>query len=107
MTRTHEYRPVSGSCPRCACALGHGSSERDETWFCCSRCAGGSACLCGDQHRSDPARPSDLYIPSRRMFAARHPDYLNTPEGFVQKRRAFPFSERPTKRGPVKQKGRG
>jgi hypothetical protein len=32
------------------------------------------------------------------MFASRHPDYLNTPKGYVQKARAFPFSERARKK---------
>ena len=106
MTGAIEYLPVSGSCPRCACALGLGSSERDGRWFCCGRCAGGSTCVCGCQRGSGVARPSDLYVPARRMFAARHPDYLNTPKDFVQKRRAFPFSERASKPGPARRKPR-
>jgi hypothetical protein len=34
------------------------------------------------------------------MFESRHPDYLNTPEGYVQKGRAFPFADRVGKNAP-------
>ena len=89
----HEYRPVSGSCHRCGCALGFGASREGEEWFCCGECALGDGCVCGCRPGYSP-RPSDLYVPSRRMFAARHPDYLKTPDGYVQKARAFPFADR-------------
>ena len=89
-----EYRPVSGSCPRCSCALGFGASWHEGEWYCCGECALGGVCVCGCHPGRAKERPSDLYIPARRMFASRHPDYLNTPKGFVKKRRAFPFAER-------------
>jgi hypothetical protein len=38
--------------------------------------------------------PDDLYVPTRRMFAARHPDGLKTPPDFDNRARAFPFADR-------------
>ncbi len=96
----HEYRPVSGSCARCECALGYGASRRDESWYCCGECAQEDGCVCGCRPSHRRPRPQELYVPSRRMFAARHPDYLKTPEGYVQKDRAFPFEDRRRRNGP-------
>lgn len=95
-----DYAPINGSCDRCGCALGFGASRRDETWYCCGECAGGETCVCGCRPGHTRARPSDLYMPSRRMFASRHPEYLKTPEGFVQHGRAFPFTDRIGPDGP-------
>ena len=36
---------------------------------------------------------SDRYVPTRRMFASRHPDGLKTPPGGANTLRAFPFAE--------------
>ena len=95
MTRAvTEYAPVSGSCTRCGCALGYGASRRGETWYCCGECSEGDVCVCGCRPGHHRNRPSDLFVPSRRMFAARHPDYLKTPRDFVQTDRAFPFADR-------------
>ena len=85
---------VSGSCRRCRCALGAGASHRSGAWYCCGECAEGDPCVCGCRPGHQRARPAELYIPARRMFAARHPDYLKTPPGFVQRDRAFPFADR-------------
>ena len=84
----------SGSCDRCGCELGAGASWKTESWYCCGECADESICICGCRPGQGRYRPSDLYVPARRMFAARHPEYLNTPEGYVQKARAFPFTDR-------------
>lgn len=105
--RAPEYRPVSGSCRRCRCALGLGSSWRDGAWYCCGECALEGVCVCGCHPGRERARPSDLYVPGRRMFEARHPDYLRTPPDFCQKGRAFPFADRgghPSPRGPARRK---
>ena len=84
----------SGSCDRCGCALGAGASRKTESWYCCGECAEENICVCGCRPGQGRHRPSDLYVPARRMFAARHPEYLKTPEGFVHKARAFPFADR-------------
>jgi hypothetical protein len=95
-----EYKPVSGTCKRCECALGFGAISREGTWYCCGECAGEDRCICGCHAGRNRARLPDLYIPSRRMFAARHPDYLKTPKGFCQQGRAFPFADRVGRNAP-------
>lgn len=84
--------PVSGSCERCGCAHGFASAERGGRWFCCGSCAGSDRCTCGckPQHVREKST-ADPYVPARRLFAARHPDELRTPEGWRDARRAFPF----------------
>lgn len=106
-TSAAEYRPVSGSCARCGCALGLGASRREGVWYCCGECALDGICICGCHPGRTRARLPDLYVPGRRMFAARHPDYLNTPERFLQKGRAFPFADRigrDAPRGPARKR---
>jgi len=85
--------PVSGSCGRCGCALGYVASAKDGTWYCCGSCAGSDRCACGC--KPELARPgfSDTYVPTRRMFAARHPDGLRTSPGQKFHKRAFPFAD--------------
>ena len=85
--------PVSGSCLRCSCALSYQSCSREGDWYCCGACAGSDRCSCGC--KPDLARPehSDTYVPTRRMFAARHPNGLKTPPGETNQSRAFPFAD--------------
>ena len=85
--------PVSGSCSRCRCALSYIACLKGGTWYCCGACAGSDRCSCGC--KADLARPglSDAYVPTRRMFASRHPDGLNTREDAPNKFRAFPFAD--------------
>jgi hypothetical protein len=85
--------PVSGTCKRCGCELGYVASLKDEVWYCCGACAGSNRCSCGC--RPELARPksSDTYVPTRRMFASRHPDGLRTPPGNKSHLRAFPFAD--------------
>jgi len=92
---TNEDRvPVSGSCSRCGCALGFAASRQDDAWFCCGACAGSDRCGCGCKPAYARDTGSDQYIPTRRMFASRHPDELQTDEEFKGEGRAFPFSDR-------------
>ncbi len=86
-----ESAPVSGSCVRCGCALGFHASRRADAWYCCGACAGSNRCACGckPEHARDAC--DDDFVPTRRMFAARHPDGLRTQQGFSDKARRFPF----------------
>jgi hypothetical protein len=86
--------PVNGSCERCGCPLGYAASQRDELWFCCGACAGSSRCACGCRPELAREGASDGYVPTRRMFASRHPDELRTPAGFKDSQRAYPFANR-------------
>jgi len=86
--------PVNGSCERCGCPLGYAASSRDEAWYCCGACAGSNRCTCGCRPELARERDTDSFVPTRRMFASRHPDELRTPPGFEDRPRAFPFAER-------------
>ncbi len=83
--------PVSGSCKRCGCKLSYVASRRDDEWFCCGACAGSDRCGCGCKADHQRPAPADVNVPTRRMFASRHPDGLKTLPGSVDKQRAFPF----------------
>ncbi|MEE9282313.1 MAG: hypothetical protein V3V67_19290 [Myxococcota bacterium] len=86
--------PVSGTCGSCGCALGYRASQRDESWYCCGACAGSDRCICGCKAEYAREDPTDAYVPTRRMFAARHPDGLKTREDAEDRQRAFPFADR-------------
>ncbi len=90
----HRTAPVSGSCSRCGCALGYVASLRDDTWYCCGACTGSDRCSCGCKPEYARARLSDVYVPTRRMFASRHPDGLRTSAETKDTHRAFPFADR-------------
>lgn len=85
--------PVSGSCVRCGDALGYTAVERAELWYCCGPCADSDRCTCGC--RPELARPtsSDVYVPTRRMFASRAPDELRGAADARSGMRAFPFAD--------------
>ena len=86
---------VCGSCVRCGDALGYAAVERAEQWYCCGPCAGSDRCHCGCKPEYKAELIGDVFVPTRRMFAARHPDGLKTTgEGF-DRARAFPFSDKP------------
>jgi hypothetical protein len=91
----HDSAPVSGSCRRCGCALGYIASRKDDEWFCCGPCAGSDRCECGCKPELARACPGDHQVPTRRMFASRHPDGLNVRAAAAQKHRAFPFADKP------------
>lgn len=84
--------PVSGTCRRCGCPLGYHSSRRDDTWYCCGSCAGSDRCACGCKPEYARPEATDLYVPTRRMFAARHPAGLKRGED-EDRERAFPFAD--------------
>jgi hypothetical protein len=88
-----ERAPVSGSCSRCGCALGFRASRRGDAWYCCGACAGSDRCACGCKPDLARDAPDDDFVPTRRMFAARHPDGLRTGPGFEDKARRFPFPD--------------
>ncbi len=90
----HRTAAVSGSCSRCGCALGYVASVRDDTWYCCGACAGSDRCGCGCKAEYARPRLSDVYVPTRRMFASRHPDGLRTSPETRDTARAFPFADR-------------
>lgn len=85
--------PVSGTCARCGCSLGFLASRREDIWYCCGGCAGSNRCTCGCKPELETARSSDSYVPTRRMFGARRADGLNTPSGYRDRNRAFPFAD--------------
>lgn len=85
--------PVSGTCTRCGCALGFLASRPGDTWYCCGACAGSDRCSCGCKPEYARENLSDSFIPTRRMFAARRPDDLNTPRDYDGRNRAFPFAD--------------
>ena len=85
---------VSGSCRRCGCRLGYLASKREDEWFCCGACSGSGRCGCGCKPEFQRAAPADVHVPTRRMFASRHPDGLKTNADRVDKARAFPFADR-------------
>jgi hypothetical protein len=87
---------VSGSCVRCGCALSYISARGADNglWYCCGACAGSDRCSCGCKAELTRELTSDVYIPTRRMFAARHPDGLNTRDDSQNRGRAFPFADR-------------
>ena len=85
--------PVSGSCKSCGCKLSHMASWQEDQWFCCGACAGSDRCSCGCKEGLERVAPADVHVPTRRMFASRHPDGLKTQPDRVDKPRAFPFSD--------------
>jgi hypothetical protein len=91
---SHDRAPVSGSCARCDCALSYLSARKGDTWYCCGPCAGSDRCECGCKPEFTRDVADDLYVPTRRMFAARHPDGLKTPPDFEKRARAFPFADK-------------
>ncbi len=89
----HRTAPISGSCGRCGCALGYVASLKDDAWYCCGACAGSDRCVCGCKPELARASFSDDYVPTRRMFAARHPDGLRISAEKKDHNRAFPFAD--------------
>jgi len=89
-----DQSPVSGTCARCNCALSFLSSRKDGAWYCCGACAGSDRCECGCKPEHTRDQLDDHYVPTRRMFAARHPDGLRTPPDFEKRARAFPFADK-------------
>ena len=86
--------PVSGTCERCGCALGYAASEHEGRWSCCGDCAGSDRCSCGCKASYSRPGACDRFVPTRRMFASRHPEYLRVKEDHQDRARAFPFSDR-------------
>jgi hypothetical protein len=73
VTTDADYRPYSGSCPRCNAALGLASVREDGVWYCSSACARGES----------PATPRAAAVPEdrltnrpRRFFGRRTPKEL-------------------------------
>jgi hypothetical protein len=90
-----ESAPVSGSCVRCGCPLGYAAAREGDAWLCCGACAGSDRCQCGCKPEFTRELTGDVFVPTRRMFAARHPDGLNVRAEDVDHQRAFPFSDKP------------
>ena len=86
--------PVSGTCGRCGCALSYLASRRDGVWYCCGACAGSDHCSCGCKPEHARTNLADAYVPTRRMFASRHPDELRTRPEYKDHVRAFPFADK-------------
>lgn len=91
--KTVQRAPVIGTCERCGCALGYAAAIRDGAWYCCGACIGSDRCTCGCRPADARIRPSDTQVPTRRMFASRRWDGLNTREGNHDRGRAFPFAD--------------
>lgn len=95
MSDTSHQAPVSGTCTHCGCALNYASIRKDESWFCCGACAGSDRCACGCKPEFTAEPVGDVFVPTRRMFAARAPDGLNPGDGENELARAFPFADKP------------
>ena len=95
MSEPVQSAPVSGSCVRCGCPLGYAAAREGEAWFCCGACAGSDRCQCGCKPEFERELTGDVFVPTRRMFAARHPDGLKVLADNVDHRRAFPFADKP------------
>ena len=95
MSEAIHSAPVSGSCGRCGCPLGYAASRHDDAWFCCGACAGSDRCQCGCKPEYAAELAGDVYVPTRRMFAARHPDGLKVEPDAGDRARAFPFADKP------------
>lgn len=87
-------RPVVGTCGRCGCPLSDRASLAHDEWFCCGACAGSDRCVCGCKPEFARDGLSDAFVPTRRMFASRHPDELRTQPSYRDAARAFPFADR-------------
>jgi hypothetical protein len=74
-----DYRPYSGSCPRCLAALGLASVRAGNTWYCCAACARGESPEAG---RAPAVAEELLTNRPRRFFGRRAPKELRgtTPE---------------------------
>jgi hypothetical protein len=88
-------RPVVGTCGRCGCALSYAAAHHDGAWFCCGGCSGSDRCQCGCKPEYAAPRTGDIFVPTRRMFAARHPDELKARDESFDRARAFPFADKP------------
>ena len=95
MSETIHTAPVSGTCRRCGCPLGYAASHQEDEWFCCGACAGSDRCQCGCKPEYALPLTGDVFVPTRRMFAARHPDGLKVPAESTDRARAFPFADKP------------
>jgi hypothetical protein len=95
VSEEHHQAAVSGTCERCGCPLGYAASHEGAEWFCCGACAGSDRCSCGCKPEFPNPRPGDEFVPTRRMFAARHPDGLKTKDDDFNRDRAFPFADKP------------
>ncbi|HTO70326.1 MAG TPA: hypothetical protein VMR31_10735 [Myxococcota bacterium] len=95
MSEPTHSAPVSGTCTRCGCKLGYAASREAQEWFCCGPCSGSDRCHCGCKPEYANEVAGDVYVPTRRMFAARHPDELRTKDEGFDRARAFPFSDKP------------
>ena len=89
-----EQRPVVGTCARCGCPLSYKASRAEDAWYCCGACAGSDRCACGCKPEFAREGLSDTFVPTRRMFASRHPDELRRSSEHRDAARAFPFSDR-------------
>jgi hypothetical protein len=68
-----DYRPASGSCPRCRAGLGLASVRVGDAWYCCSACARGDA---PDPGRAPAVAEASLTHRPRRFFGRRTPKEL-------------------------------
>ena len=95
MSDSSHTAPVNGSCGRCGCPLGYAAAHEGEDWYCCGPCAGSDRCHCGCKPEFRSELVGDVFVPTRRMFSARHPDGLKTTPETTDRARAFPFSDKP------------
>jgi hypothetical protein len=95
MTDTSHQAPVCGTCTHCGCALGYASIRKGDAWYCCAACGGSDRCACGCKPEFAAEPVGDVFVPTRRMFAARTPDGLNPGDGANERQRAFPFADKP------------
>jgi len=68
-----DYRPASGSCPRCRAALDLASLRVGDTWYCGSACARGESDEAG---RAPAVAEAALINRPRRFFGRRPPKEL-------------------------------
>jgi hypothetical protein len=94
MTDTAHQSPVCGTCTHCGCALHYASIRKVDTWFCCAACAGSDRCACGCKPEYTAEPVGDVFVPTRRMFAARASDDLKRESHDADRGRAFPFADK-------------
>jgi hypothetical protein len=94
MSEETQTAPVNGSCARCGCPLGYSASREEAVWYCCGACAGSDRCHCGCKPEYAREPVGDVYVPTRRMFAARSPDGLKRNDHADDRDRAFPFADK-------------
>jgi hypothetical protein len=91
--RDRSSRPVGGGCTHCGSPRAT-SIRKDEAWYCCAACGGSDRCGCGCKPEFAAEPVGAVFVPTRRMFAARAADGLKRENDDDNRDRAFPFADK-------------